>query len=130
MDHKTLLKILGDRELADIKNPGTFNLKQKTLRWRFGVEHVPGKDHHVVDAMSRFPVEKPEGDKSWRPWEPSRKRACRPAENVDEVEQASKAAVQAALCYALTAPERSSTGEANAATSQPWMLGTKVIDEE
>ena len=101
MDHKPLLKILGDRELADIDNPRMLNLKQKTLRWRFGVEHAPGKDHHVADAMSRFPVEKPEGDKSWKPWEPSGKCGCRPAENADEVEQATKAAIQAALCYAL-----------------------------
>ena len=80
--------------------------------------------------MSCFPVEKPDGDKSWRPWEPSRKCGCRPAEKADEVEQATKAAVQAAICYALTVPEKSTTDEANAATSEPRMLGTKVIDED
>ena len=67
VDHKALLKILGDRELANIENPRILNLKQKTLRWRFGMEHVPGKDHHVEDAMSRFPVEKPKGEESWGP---------------------------------------------------------------
>ena len=68
VDHKPLLKILGNRELEDIENPRILNLKQKTLQWRFSVEHVPGKDHHVADAMSRFPREKPEGDKLWKPW--------------------------------------------------------------
>ena len=62
--HKPLLKILGDRDLADINNLWILNLKQKTLRWRLGVEHVPGKDHHLADAMSHFLVEKPIGEKS------------------------------------------------------------------
>ena len=127
MDHKPLLKILGDKELADIDNPRILNLKQKTLRLIIGVEHMPGKDHHVADAMSPFPVGKPMGDKSWRPWEP---RSCRPAKNADEVEQATKAAVQAELCYSLTTPEQSTTAEANMATSQPRMLDTKVINKE
>ena len=56
MDHKPHLKILGDRELANIENPRILHLKQKTLCWRFGVKHVPGKDHHMADAMSGFPV--------------------------------------------------------------------------
>ena len=41
------------------------------------MEHVPGKDHHMADAMSQFPVETPKGGKSWRPWEPSRKQQSR-----------------------------------------------------
>ena len=67
VDHKPLPKILGNRELADIENPRILNFKQQTLRWRFSVEHVSGKDHHVADAMSRFPTEKPQGDESWKP---------------------------------------------------------------
>ena len=51
MDHKPLLKILGDRDLADIKNPRILNLKQESLRRRFSLEHVTGKDNHVVDAI-------------------------------------------------------------------------------
>ena len=112
------------------RTPGILNLKQKTLRWRFGVDHLPGKDHHMADAMSRFPVEKPEGNTFWRPWEPSRKCACRPAEDGDELELTTKAVVQAAFGYALTAPKWSTTSEANAATSNPRMLDTKVIVEE
>ena len=67
VDHKPLLKILGDRELGDIENPRTLSLKQKTLPWRFSLEHVPGKEHHIADAMSRYRTEKPEGEKSWKP---------------------------------------------------------------
>ena len=37
---------------------------------------------------------------------------------------------KAAFGYALTVPEWSTTGKAHAATSHPWMLGTKVIVEE
>ena len=67
----------------------------------------------------------------------SRKRGCRPAEKADDIEQATKAAVQAALCYALTTPDPSwptvhdyaVQGEANLAMSQPRMLDTKVIDK-
>ena len=75
--------------------------------------------------MSWFPVEKSEGDESWRQWEPSRKRACRKKEDADNLETAMKAAVQEALRYTMT-----TTGDAHAATSQPRMLGTKEIDKE
>ena len=43
IDHKPLLQILGDRELADINHPRIFNFKHNTLRWRYGVVHLPGK---------------------------------------------------------------------------------------
>jgi hypothetical protein len=56
VDHKPLLKILGDRELADIENPRILNFKEKTLRWTFQVIHVPGVLHKIADAASRSPV--------------------------------------------------------------------------
>ena len=104
VDHKPLLKILGDRELGDIDNPRILNFKQKTLRWRFEVVHVPGKDNGAADAMSRFPVETPKGDESWRPWEASKKRSCRSNGQElesEELERANKAVIQAAVCCAL-----------------------------
>ena len=55
------LKVLVDQE--PIKNPSIQSLKQKILCWRFGMEHVAGKDHHVAVAMFPFPLEKPEGSK-------------------------------------------------------------------
>ena len=42
VDHKPLLKIFGDRSLEDIPNSRLRNLKEKTLRYRFRVTHVPG----------------------------------------------------------------------------------------
>ena len=76
------------------------------------MDHVPGKDHHEVDAMSQFPVEKPKGDKSWRLLEPARKPACRQAEDADDLEMDTKVVVQAALCSDMT-----TTGEAHTVTS-------------
>ena len=56
VDHKPLLKIFGDRELGEIENPRILNFKEKTLRWRFKVVHVPGVLHKIADATSRSPV--------------------------------------------------------------------------
>ena len=56
VDHKPLLKLLGDRALDDIPNPRLRNLKEKTLRYRFRIVHVPGMRNRAADAMSRRPV--------------------------------------------------------------------------
>ena len=53
VDHKPLLKIFGDRSLEDIPNSRLRNLKEKTLRYRFRVTHVPGMKNKAADAMSR-----------------------------------------------------------------------------
>ena len=52
-DHKPLLKVLGDRKLEDIDNPRLLKLKEKTLRWKFDIIHVPGKIHVGPDTLSR-----------------------------------------------------------------------------
>lgn len=54
-DHEPLLGILGNRNLSDIPNPRLFKIKQKTLRYRFKIQHSPGKWHRGSDAMSRNP---------------------------------------------------------------------------
>ena len=41
-DHKPLVKILGDRCLGDIDNMCIFHSKQRTLKWRFQIVHIPG----------------------------------------------------------------------------------------
>ncbi|XP_071500939.1 plexin-A4-like [Diadema antillarum] len=41
VDHKPLLKTFGDRSLNDIPNPRLRNLKEKSLRYRFRMVHVP-----------------------------------------------------------------------------------------
>lgn len=56
VDHKPLLKVLTDRALDNIPNPRLRNLKEKTLRYRFRVIHVPGMKNKAADAMSRRPV--------------------------------------------------------------------------
>jgi len=56
VDHKPLLKLLADRALDDIPNPRLRNLKEKTLRYRFRIIHIPGMKNKAADAMSRRPV--------------------------------------------------------------------------
>ena len=55
VDHKPLLKLFGDRALEDIPNPRLRNLKEKTLRYRFRMSHVPGVKNKVADGLSRHP---------------------------------------------------------------------------
>ena len=59
VDHKPLLKIFSDRSLNDIGNPRIRNLKEKTLRYRFQIIHVPGVKHRAADALSRYPDGEP-----------------------------------------------------------------------
>ena len=56
VDHKPLLKLFGDRALEDIPNSRLRNVKEKTLRYRFKMIHVPGIKHNVADGLSRHPV--------------------------------------------------------------------------
>lgn len=60
VDHKPLLKILGDRCLEDISNSRLRNLKERTLRYRYRMIHIPGVRNRVADAVSR----NPSGDKT------------------------------------------------------------------
>ncbi|XP_046846784.1 uncharacterized protein LOC124440433 [Xenia sp. Carnegie-2017] len=53
---KPLLKLFGDRTLENIPNPRLRNLKEKTLRYRFQMIHIPGIRHKAVDAISRHPT--------------------------------------------------------------------------
>ena len=60
VDHKPLLKIFGDRSLEKIPNPRLRNLKEKSLRFRFTITHVPGVKHRAADGVSRHPVSEPQ----------------------------------------------------------------------
>ncbi|XP_071478837.1 uncharacterized protein [Diadema antillarum] len=60
VDHKPLLKIFADRALQDIPNPRLRNLKEKTLRYRFRMVHIPGFRHRATDCLSRHPTGEPE----------------------------------------------------------------------
>ena len=55
VDHKPLLGILGQRPLDDISNPRLRNLKEKTLRYKFELVHIPGVKNKASDCMSRTP---------------------------------------------------------------------------
>ena len=55
VDHKPLVKIMGDRRLDEIDNPQLFRLKQRTLRWRFTIQYQPGIHNYFADAVSRHP---------------------------------------------------------------------------
>jgi len=56
VDHKPLLKLFGDRSLDQIPNPRLRNLKEKTLRYRFSMIHIPGIKHRAADSISRHPT--------------------------------------------------------------------------
>ena len=56
VDHKPLLKILGDRSLTDIHNTRIRNLKERTLRFQFQMVHIPGVTNKTSDALSRHPT--------------------------------------------------------------------------
>ena len=55
VDHRPLIKIFGDRSLDEICNARLRNLKEKTLRYRFKIVHIPGIKNRVPDALSRHP---------------------------------------------------------------------------
>ena len=55
VDHKPLVKILGDRRLDEIENSRLFRIKWKTLNWRFDIEYQRGERNPFADAMSRNP---------------------------------------------------------------------------
>lgn len=59
VDHKPLLKVLGDRCLEDIPNTRLRNLKEKTLRYKFKMVYIPGVRHRATDCISRHPTGEP-----------------------------------------------------------------------
>ena len=56
VDHKPLLKVLGNRSLEEISNGRLRNLKEKTLRYKFRIVHIPGMRHKAAGAVSRHPT--------------------------------------------------------------------------
>ena len=55
-DHKPLLNIFNNRALNDIDNDRVLKFKEKTLKFRFSIVHIPGKKHTTADALSRYPT--------------------------------------------------------------------------
>ena len=56
VDHKPLLKVLGDRSLEDIPNARLRNLIEKNLHYKFRLVHIPGAKYRAADGMSRHPT--------------------------------------------------------------------------
>ena len=73
-DHKSLVKIFGDRSLDEITNSRLFRLKQRSLSWRFRVVHVPGKSIPASDTFSRHPAQSEYDD--FPEWIPSTPSGC------------------------------------------------------
>ena len=55
VDHKPLVRIFGDRALADITNARLRNLKEETLPYSFKMVYIPGVRNSTSDALSRYP---------------------------------------------------------------------------
>ena len=55
-DHEPLKRPFGDQNLSTIHKPHLFRLKEKSMRYRFTMQHYPGKWHRAPDAISRNPV--------------------------------------------------------------------------
>jgi len=56
VNHKPLLKIFGDWSLDEISNARLCNLKEKTLRYKFRMVHIPRVRHKAADVLSRHPT--------------------------------------------------------------------------
>ena len=56
VNHKPLLKILGDRSLEDLSNTRLRKLKEETLQYRFKMVYIPGVKHRATDRLSRYPT--------------------------------------------------------------------------
>ena len=53
IDHKPLLKILGNAEINEVINPKLLNFKIKSLVFSFKPMHIPGKKNVVPDTLLR-----------------------------------------------------------------------------
>ena len=54
VDHLPLITILGERSLTDIPSPRLYRMKERCLRFKFKIQHCPGKDNKGLDCMSRI----------------------------------------------------------------------------
>ena len=60
IDHKPILGLLKNKDLGSIANPRLAKLAEKTLRWAYTLQHIPGVKNMSADALSRFPCTKVE----------------------------------------------------------------------
>ena len=55
VDHKPLVRLLGDKSLESVENERLKRLKEKTFPFKFKVVHLPGRLHSTPDAGSWYP---------------------------------------------------------------------------
>ncbi|XP_059085528.1 uncharacterized protein K02A2.6-like [Tigriopus californicus] len=55
-DHKPLFGIFKGSNLGSMDNPRLQRIMMKLAAYTFDVQWIPGKKHHVADALSRFPL--------------------------------------------------------------------------
>ena len=60
-DHKPLVGVF-QKDLFDIGNPRLQRIREKLVEYTFTVDWVPGKTHHIADALSRAPLFSPEDE--------------------------------------------------------------------
>ena len=70
-DHEPLKGLFGDRDLSKIHNLRLFQLKEKSLKYCFTMQHCPGKWHRASDAIYRNPVTTVQSLLNTFPTEPS-----------------------------------------------------------
>ena len=58
-DHRPLIGIF-KQCLTQIDNPRLLRMREKLMPYSFSSKWVPGKDHKIADALSRFPVFSPD----------------------------------------------------------------------
>ncbi len=54
-DHKPLIPLLGSKNLEDLP-PRIQRLRMRLMAYQYTIVHVPGKNHHSADALSRAPL--------------------------------------------------------------------------
>ena len=58
-DHRPLLSILNKQTLKQVTSPCIQRLKERLMRYNFATEWRQGRNHHLLDTLSRHPNEKP-----------------------------------------------------------------------
>ena len=53
VDHQPLIPILRDKSLADIPNPRLYQFKERSMRYKFQIQYLPGDKNNTPDTMSR-----------------------------------------------------------------------------
>ena len=146
VDYRPLLKIFGDRSIDQISNTRLRNLKERTLRYRFRMVHIPAVKNRTPDALSRHPTGTQTPDRMPQPddnhanishqaqyWPPipSNMMAGIAVEDCGEETDRMETYIQEALVHALTAAQPITWEQLRIATSsdEDMMTLIETIEE-